>query len=435
MISMFFTKFSAWVTGAAAAHLTPTFHRRKGHLQPDPAKPSPAALRASPSALRVLFLYRNLPFHGGIPRCLLYLARALDHLRMDLHVASMIEPSASMRDAFEALQVEPSWLGDNGYLSPARRLRRLVEEKDIDVVVATTFKTYLCTKWALRRRDVGVVFWVHAVRGVINGPIRRALVWLLCRNDPMLFVSRAVRDAHLPANHRGPAQIIYNGVEDVAGDRCHKPYGPEMRQALGLPADALMLAYVAEFVPCKDHPTAINAMHELARRHVNAHLLLIGTGEKIESARALAARGPAAERIHFLGARSDVRRILGIVDIYLHPGREEGFGLAIAEAMLAGLPLAGAREGALTELIEPGKTGVLFNPGDALDLADKVVFLADNRDRARRIGAAAREFCLQKFDVDNFAEAMTRFLEDCFAPALGPTRRTRVEPQTAGARG
>jgi glycosyltransferase involved in cell wall biosynthesis len=164
-------------------------------------------------------------------------------------------------------------------------------------------------------------------------------------------------------------------------------------------------------------------------------LLLIGTGEKIESARALAARGPAAERIHFLGARSDVRRIPGIVDIYLHPGREEGFGLAIAEAMLAGLPLAGAREGALTELIESGKTGVLFNPGDALDLADKVVFLADNRDRARRIGAAAREFCLQKFDVDNFAEAMTRFLEDCFAPALGPTRRTRVEPQTAGARG
>jgi glycosyltransferase involved in cell wall biosynthesis len=430
MISMFFAKVSAWVTAlGGAAHRTPSLRRqKKERFQPDPINPSP-------SPLRVLFLYRDLPFHGGIPRCLLYLARAFDHRRMDLHVASMIAPSAPMLDAFGALQIEPVCLGDNGYVSPVRNLRRLLEERDMEVVVATTFKTYFCAKWAVRGTKVGVAFWVHAVRRVISGPVRRAFVRLLSRNDPLIFVSRAVRDAHLPPNHRGPALVIYNGVEDVADDPRFKPYGPEMRQTLGLPPDALVLAYVAEFVPCKDHPTAIRAMHELARRQVNAHLLLIGTGEKIESARALAARGPASGRIHFLGARSDVRRILGIVDIYLHPGREEGFGLAIAEAMLAGLPLAGAREGALTELIESGKTGVLFNPGDAPDLADKVVFLAADRDRARRIGAAAREFCLQKFDVDTFAEAMTRFLEDCIAPALGPTRRTRAEPQTAGARG
>jgi len=376
-----------------------------------------------------------LPFHGGIPRCLLYLARALDRRRMDLHVASMIAPSAPMLEAFGALQIEPVCLGDNGYVSPVRHLRRLLEERDIEVVVATTFKTYFCAKWAVRGSHVGVVFWVHAVRRVISGPVRRAFVRLLSRNDPLIFVSRAVRDAHLPPNHRGPALVIYNGVEDVADDPRFKPYGPEMRQTLGLPPDALVLAYVAEFVPCKDHPTAIRAMHELARRQVNAHLLLVGTGEKIESARALAAGGPAAERIHFLGARSDVRRILGIVDIYLHPGREEGFGLAIAEAMLAGLPLAGAREGALTELIESGKTGVLFNPGDAPDLADSIVFLAGDRDRARRIGAAAREFCLRKFDVENFADAITRFLEDCFAPALRQTRREQIEPQTVGAHG
>jgi glycosyltransferase involved in cell wall biosynthesis len=433
---MFFAKVSAWVTAmGAAAHLAPTSRRPRRHFQPDPANPSPAAPGAGPSALRVLFLYRDLPFHGGIPRCLLYLARAFDPLRMDLHVASMIQPSAPMREAFQDLQIEPTCLGDNGYLSPIRRLRRLLEERDIEVVVATTFKTYFCAKWAVRGSNVGVVFWVHAVRRVINGPIRRAIVRLLSRNDPMLFVSRAVRDAHLPANHRGPAQVIYNGVEDVAGNPRYKPYGPEMRQTLGLPPDALVLAYVAEFSPCKDHPTAINAMHELARRQVNAHLLLIGTGEEIQPARALAARGPAAQRIHFLGARPDVRRIFGIVDIYLHPGREEGFGLAIAEAMLAGRPLAGAREGALTELIESGKTGVLFNPGDALDLADIIVFLAADRDRARRMGAAAREFCLQKFDVENFADAITRFLEDCFAPGVRQTPGAPIEPQTAGARG
>jgi glycosyltransferase involved in cell wall biosynthesis len=432
MMSMLFAKVSAWFTAlGSVAHPIPLLPRRTACFQPEPAEPSP------PAALRVLFLYRDLPFHGGIPRCLLYLARAFDPLRMDLHVASMVEPSAPMLEAFADLNIQPICLGDRGYVSPVRRLRQALEERQIQVVVATTFKTYLCAKWAVRgtkhTRRIGVVFWVHAVRRVISGPVRRAIVRLLSKNDPLLFVSRAVRDAHLPANHRGPARVIYNGVEDVAGDRRHKPYGPEMRQSLGLPPEALVLAYVAEFTPCKDHPTAIEAMHELARRQVDAHLLLIGAGEGIESARALAARGPAAQRIHFLGPRSDVRRILGIVDIYVHPGRQEGFGLALVEAMLAALPLVGAREGALAEFVESGKTGVLFNPGDAVDLADGVASLAADPERARRIGAAARQFCLRKFDVENFADGIIRFLQDCFAPAVR-NPAPPLESHAAGAR-
>jgi len=159
-------------------------------------------------------------------------------------------------------------------------------------------------------------------------------------------------------------------------------------------------------------------MHELARRGCKAHLMLIGSGELIEMARFWAAAGPAARYIHFLGARSDARKILGTVDIYVHPSRGEGFGLAVVEAMLAGVPVVASRDGAFVEYIEHAKTGLLFEPGDATALADAIMALAANPEHARRLGAAGSEFCRRAFDIDLFADAICDFIEDAHRPGM-----------------
>jgi glycosyltransferase involved in cell wall biosynthesis len=391
--------------------------------------PGTIAATASP-ALRVLFLHRDLPIHGGVPQCLFNLARAVDPRRIEFHVASFVEPSEEMKRRFGDLNIEPRCIGDDGYLSPARKLRRLVEEFEIDIVVATTFKAYLCAKMAARGRDVSVAFWFHAIRGTVEGFARRAIRDFLTRDDPMLFVSRAVRDAQLPAGHRGLAEVIYNGVEDIAADPRQQPYPSEMRQDFGVPVDALVLAYVAEFIIWKDHATAIATMHELVRRNVNAHLLLIGTGQDIEAARLMARAGIAADRIHFLGVRTDVRRLLGLVDIYIHTSREEGFGLAVVEAMLASRPVVAAQSsGGVVELIEPGRTGLLVERGSATAMTDAVMALAGDPQRCRQMGSAARASCLERFDPRRFADAVSLFLErSCPAESKRPraVKETRV---------
>ena len=73
---------------------------------------------------------------------------ASDRLRIEFHVASFVDPSPAMREAFAALHIEVRCIGDNGYRQPAQRLGWLIEERGIDIVVATTFKAYLCSKWA-----------------------------------------------------------------------------------------------------------------------------------------------------------------------------------------------------------------------------------------------------------------------------------------------
>jgi glycosyltransferase involved in cell wall biosynthesis len=121
-----------------------------------------------------------------------------------------------------------------------------------------------------------------------------------------------------------------------------------------------------------------------------------------------------------------VRQLLDLVDVYVHSGRQEGFGLAVVEAMLAKRMVVAAREGAMVELIESGKTGLLFNAGNANDLADAVVQMAADPLLAREMGNAARTACLERFDIDHFADAVSRFLEECFPSAV---RRRRGEMQ------
>jgi glycosyltransferase involved in cell wall biosynthesis len=242
----------------------------------------------------------------------------------------------------------------------------------------------------------------------------------------MLFVSQVVKRAQLPARHRGLSEVIYNGVEDVEREPQYRPYPREMLATFGVPHDALTLAYIADFSNSKDHPTAIAAMHELARRGARAHLLLVGGGEGLEKARWLAQHGEASGKIHFLGARSDARRLLGMADFYIHPGRGEGFGLAVVEAMLAGVPVIAARDGAFVEYISHGRTGMLFCPGDAQDLADTVQMLASNNARAEAIAQAARQYCRKAFDIHAFADSVCGFLHE--ACGLG---RATVESEAA----
>jgi len=178
-----------------------------------------------------------------------------------------------------------------------------------------------------------------------------------------------------------------------------------------VPADALVLAYVAAFVPCKDHATLIAAMGILQERGINAHVLLIGKGMLMEQSQTYTATQPHASRVHFLGARNDVRRWMGMIDIYVHPGRGEGFGLAVVEAMLARRPVIGAASGAIVEYVQPEVNGELFEAGNATDLAEKVMKLSADPESARRLGETARKYCLEHFSIDHFADRVCDFLE------------------------
>jgi len=138
----------------------------------------------------------------------------------------------------------------------------------------------------------------------------------------------------------------------------------------------------------------------------------LAEGEEGEWGRAVLERGRAVGLEHRV--TSDVWTELAELDLCVQPTRAEPFGLALLEAMGAGLPVVAAEVGGVPELVAPG-CGVLVPPEDPEALTEAVAVLAADPERRAALGAAARLRALERFSADRSAEA----LHSCYLSVTG----------------
>jgi hypothetical protein len=205
--------------------------------------------------IRALFLHRDMLFTAGVTKCVYYFARHARRQRVQPHVGSFLPPEPHMCQAFAEIGVPAMSLGGDGHLGPVLALRHYIRRNEIDVVVACSFKSYLVARLATAGLRCRLIFWIHAIQATISGPIRRFLFSRLARRDTLLFVSNAVRNAQIPANHGGRSAVIYNGVADPSRDPEDVPYARSERASHGIAEGDFVITYVAELVPWKDHVT------------------------------------------------------------------------------------------------------------------------------------------------------------------------------------
>jgi glycosyltransferase involved in cell wall biosynthesis len=172
---------------------------------------------------------------------------------------------------------------------------------------------------------------------------------------------------------------IPNGC-DVAGVAHRARRARQMRAR----DERLVIGMVARLDPIKDQATLIRAFAEVANEHPQAELWLIGDGARAAELCDLAIAEGVADRVVFWGQRSDVPELLGQMDVFaFSTTRDEGFGIALIEAMAAGLPVIASDVPACREVLGNGAAGVLVPPGDHASLGDAIyALLSSERQRA-----------------------------------------------------
>lgn len=126
-----------------------------------------------------------------------------------------------------------------------------------------------------------------------------------------------------------------------------------------------LICMVARFSEAKDHPTLIRAMMKLQE---DVHLLLIGEGKLKHQNEELAKELGVKNRVHFLGFRNDVEKILKTSDIVVISSNWEGLSLASLEGMASGKPLVASKVEGLEEIV--AGYGLLFKHGDSDELSE-----------------------------------------------------------------
>ena len=111
--------------------------------------------------------------------------------------------------------------------------------------------------------------------------------------------------------------------------------------------------------------------------------------------------------------------MLSVADLFLLPSSQESFGLAALEAMACGVPVVASRVGGLPEVIEHGRTGLLYNPEDLAGMAAGGLMLLRDSALHQRIASAARQQVVEKFCTD---VVVPRY-EDCYERLIGAAAR------------
>ena len=232
-----------------------------------------------------------------------------------------------------------------------------------------------------------------------------------------VFVSRDTwrRFAYSVPSHRGV--VVYDGIEEDAtagGDGA----GESVRREFNIPADAPLVGMMARVAPQKDFATLARAAVRVLQVEPETRFLIAGDCASVknsahyEQVRAdLQACGVDGAFI-FTGLRSDVARLMSALDVFVLSTHCEGFPLVILEAMGCDKPVVATAVDGIPEIVQDGKTGLLFAHEDHESLAAQVLDLLRDRARAQRLGRAGRNLVRSAFNRRQFATSMNAVYDD-----------------------
>jgi len=288
-------------------------------------------------------------------------------------------------------------------LSLVSRLRRIIEEREIDVVHSHQPVEALHLYLATRGSGVKRVLTLHGVYAGTKNDL--ALKFVLPRMD-----ARVVLGRHLPAwlaqeqsiDANLSFVVINNGVDSARLASTGRP----LRTELGLAQDATLLGMVANFYADrrKDQLTVCKALPQLFARDAAAQFVFVGSSdgaphlfdEVVDCCR----QQCISDRVHFLGKRADIPDVLSSLDAFVLSSRWEGSPIAVMEAMMIGIPVVLSDIGPLKDVSSDGKYAVLFRSGDQQDLASKLIQLVKDAESRSRLAVLARQWAMSTFSIE-----------------------------------
>jgi len=222
--------------------------------------------------------------------------------------------------------------------------------------------------------------------------------------------SRAVGQDTLIRDLGDPSKIsvIYNGI-DALPFESGRSKREAVRRALGIAPKEKVVISIANLIPYKGLADLIETAAVVSARMPQVKFLLIGEDRGIqEKLEEKSRRLGVSQQVVFLGQRLDVPDLLAAGDLLALSSHEEGFSNVILEAMAAGLPVVATDVGGNREAVLDGVTGWLVAPRDPAVMADRILDLLSDQEKAAAWGRRGQDRVKEAFTIDGMVEAHMR---------------------------
>lgn len=344
---------------------------------------------------------------GGAEKQLTLLALGLKAKGWDVHVC-VLTHTGPLEAQLRQADVPLTFINKRWKLDPFayRRLKQEIERLQPDLV-----HTWLFAANAYGRQAAFAAGVKHVVAGERcvdpwKGSLQLCIDrYLARRTERIVTNSSGVREFY--ASKGLPAEkfaVIPNGIAPFFPQPELAVTREELLAELGLPPDSKLIGAIGRLWPQKRVKDIIWSADLIQCVRDDVHFLIIGDGPQRRRLERYAEQCEVSDKVHFLGERSDIPRILPHLDVLMLASSYEGQSNAIMEAMSASVPVVASDIPGNRDLVLSGETGFFFDVGDRAGLAQKSLMILDDTELAARLGAAGKKRMLEEFSVERMVE-------------------------------
>ncbi|MCG3172390.1 MAG: D-inositol-3-phosphate glycosyltransferase [Myxococcota bacterium] len=365
--------------------------------------------------LRMVLLIHSLGL-GGAQRQVIATAEHLDRRRYDIQIWRLEDDDRF----FEGRAAETARLWTSGEFSRAVflpklrtvfELARRLRDEDIDIL-----HSFMPAPSVLGTAAAAIAGTPRVFTGV-RTLLQTCYPWLGARERWMDRMAARIADANIGNSQAvvddfaawtgvsaGKLALAPNAIEipelDAASER------RRIRDEIGIPQDAPVVCMVGRLAEEKGHQVFFGAMERLLRDLPQAHALVAGGGELMDSLSAHLREKGLDKSVHLLGPRKDALSVMAASEVIALASRVEGLPNVLIEAALLGVPAVSTRAGGAVEVVDDGMTGWLVSIGDSAAMAERLLHLLNHPEERKAMGEAARQRARIVYSVDGMVKRL-----------------------------
>lgn len=204
-------------------------------------------------------------------------------------------------------------------------------------------------------------------------------------------------------------KLVYipNGIEFFQDENQNNKI--DIRGKLNLNKDEFIFGLVANFYATKGHKYLVAAFNSFINEGYKAKLVFVGDGELRNEIELLGANNP---NIIFLGFREDAPKIVQAFDCFVMSSVKEGFPFALLEAIQNIVPIISTDVGAVVQILDEGKGGIIVPPQDSNAIKNSMIFAFSNKEKIKSMANYEYNFCKSKYSIESMINKTKNIYEE-----------------------
>lgn len=202
--------------------------------------------------------------------------------------------------------------------------------------------------------------------------------------------------------------VVYNGIDTERF--CYDvSMQSEVQDAAGMNK---IIGFIGRMEYFKRPDIFVKIANEIIKKDKNYHFIMVGDGNELEVCKRMVIDYSIKDHFSFLGYRRDIPQILRSFDALVFTSKGEGFGIVLIEAMAMGVPVFAVNDGAVPEIIEDRKNGILLNTIDPKIIAKEIIEVLKDNNLINKIKLNAVKDVKNKFSIEASARKTERLYEE-----------------------